>query len=140
VTAGLWRRPKIFDLKVLSENRTPDRASRLVVRYIVRDPLHLYLRMTARYAHLTDTQVQGAVAALDAIFDATRYASKVRKSKGFLKLWTKEMVAGDRNSFIPFRDQIGISDHLHRNRQAALPDGACATPLNLESWVLTPDS
>jgi hypothetical protein len=75
----LWRRPKIFDLKVLSENRTPDRASRLVVRYIVRDPLHLYLRMTARYAHLTDTQVQGAVAALDAIFDATRYASATKE-------------------------------------------------------------
>jgi len=36
------------------------------------------MRMTARYAHLTDTQVQGAVAALDAIFDATRYPSATK--------------------------------------------------------------
>jgi hypothetical protein len=136
----LWRRPKTFNIKVLPGNQTPDRASRLVVRYIVRNPFHLDLRMAASYAHLADTQVQGAVAALDAIFDATRYASSARKSKGFLKLWTKEMEAGDCNSFIPFRDQIGISDHLHRNRQAALRDGARATPLNLESRVLTPDS
>jgi len=34
--------------------------------------------MTARYAHLADTQVQGAVAALDAIFDATRYPSATK--------------------------------------------------------------
>jgi len=120
VTVGLRRRPKTFNLKVLSGNQTPDRASRLVVRYIVRNRFHLDLRMTARYAHLADAQVQGAVAALDAIFDATRNASSARKSKGFLKLWTKEMEAGDCNSLIPFRDQIGISDHLHRNRQAAL--------------------
>ena len=120
MTVGLWRRPRTFDLKVLSGNQTPDRASRPVVRYIVRNRFHLDLRMTARYARLTDTQVQGAVAALDAIFDATRNASSARKSKGFLKLWTKGVGAGDCNSLIPFRDQIGISDHLHRNRQAAL--------------------
>ena len=35
--------------------------------------------MTARDAHLTDTQVQGAVAALDAIFDATRYPSATKE-------------------------------------------------------------
>ncbi len=67
---------------------------RLVIRYIVRNPFHLDLRMTARYAHLTDTQVQGVIAALDAIFDATRYASSARKSKGFLKLWAKDVSGG----------------------------------------------
>jgi len=79
VTVPLWRRPRTFDLKVLSGNQTPDRASRLVVRYIVRNPFHRDLRMTARYAYLTDTQVQGAVAALDAVFDATRYPSATKE-------------------------------------------------------------
>ena len=79
MTVGLWRRPKTFDLKVPSGNQTPDRASRLVVRHIVRNPFHHDLRMTARYAHLTDTQVQGGVAALDAIFDATRYPSATKE-------------------------------------------------------------
>jgi integrase len=36
---------------------------------------HRDLRMTARYAHLADSQVQDAVGALDAVFDATRYPS-----------------------------------------------------------------
>lgn len=36
---------------------------------------HRDLRMTARYAHLADTQVQDAVAVLDKVFDATRYPS-----------------------------------------------------------------
>ena len=35
--------------------------------------------MTARCAHLTDTQVQGAVVALDTIFDATRYPSATKE-------------------------------------------------------------
>jgi len=35
--------------------------------------------MTARYAHLTDTEVQSAVAALDAIFDAARYPSAAKE-------------------------------------------------------------
>jgi hypothetical protein len=35
--------------------------------------------MTARYAQLTDTQVQGAVAALDGILDATRYPSTTKE-------------------------------------------------------------
>jgi len=73
VTVGLWRRPKTFHLKVLSGNQTPDRTSRLVVRYIVRNPFPLDLKTTARNAHLTDTGAQAALAALDAIFDATRY-------------------------------------------------------------------
>ncbi|MGB9484691.1 MAG: hypothetical protein WCD04_01065 [Terriglobia bacterium] len=38
--------------------------------------------MTARDAHLTDTQVQGAVAALDAILDATRYLSASKQICG----------------------------------------------------------
>jgi integrase len=40
---------------------------------------HRDLRMTARYAHLADTQVQGAVAALDAVFEATRYPSATKQ-------------------------------------------------------------
>jgi integrase len=40
---------------------------------------HRDLRMTARYAHLADTQVQGAVAALDTVFEATRYPSATRQ-------------------------------------------------------------
>ena len=79
MTVGLWRRPKTFDLKVLSGNRTPDRTSRLVVRYIVRSPFHLDLKMTARYAHLSDTGAQAAVAALDAISDTTRYISAAKE-------------------------------------------------------------
>jgi len=41
---------------------------------------HRDLRMTARYAHLADNQVQGAVAALDAVFDATRYPSATEET------------------------------------------------------------
>jgi len=79
VAVRLWMRSKTFDPKVLSGNETPDHTSRLVVRHIVRNPFHRDLRMTARYAHLTDTQVQGAVAALDTIFDATRYPSATKE-------------------------------------------------------------
>jgi uncharacterized protein YceH (UPF0502 family) len=75
----LPRRPKTFNLKYPSENQTPDRASRLVVRHIDRNPFRRELRMTARYAHLTDTEVQSAVAALDAIFDAARYPSAAKE-------------------------------------------------------------
>ena len=71
--------PQTSDLNVLSGNQTPDRASRLVVRYIVRNPFHLNLKMTAHNAHLTDTGAQAAVAALDAIFDATRYPAATKE-------------------------------------------------------------
>jgi integrase len=40
---------------------------------------HRDLRMTARYAHLADVQVQGAVAALDTVFEATRYPSATKR-------------------------------------------------------------
>jgi len=68
----------------------------------------------------TDTQAQGALGALEVGFNATRFASSARKSKGFLKLRTWTWKRGDCSSLIPCRDQIGISGHLHRNRQAAL--------------------
>jgi hypothetical protein len=35
--------------------------------------------MTARYAHLSDTGAQAAVAALDAISDTTRYISAAKE-------------------------------------------------------------